>query len=201
MDAAEIKALIKAKNGDDESFEMLLKKYEKYLYINTKNYYLADGDRDDLIQEGMIGLLKGIKSFDFNKDASFKTFVIMCIKRQIITAIKNSNAKKNQVLNTTYFSDEDDIDDKIYVEKSSNAEERYLYKELMEEFNKYSLEHFSTLEKEVLYYLIKGYNYGEIAEKIGKSNKVVDNTYQRIKTKVKNWLKDDENHTEKINKN
>ena len=191
MDAAEIKALIKAKNGDDESFEMLLKKYEKYLYINTKNYYLTDGDRDDLIQEGMIGLLKGIKSFDSNKDASFKTFVIMCIKRQIITAIKNSNAKKNQILNTTYFSDEDNIEEKVYIEKSSNAEERYLYKELMEEFNKYSMEHFSTLEKEVLSYLIKGYNYGEIAERIGKSNKVVDNTYQRIKVKVKNWLREE----------
>lgn len=190
MDAAEIDALKKAKDGDNESFEMLLKKYEKYLYISTKNYYLADGDRDDLIQEGMIGLLKGIKSFDFDKDTSFKTFVIMCIRRQIITAIKNSNAKKNQVLNTTYFSTDDTIEDKIYVETASNAEEGYLYKELLEEFNKYSKEHFSELEKEVLDYLIKGYNYGEIANKIGKSNKVVDNTYQRIKTKVKNWLKD-----------
>ncbi len=191
MDSTEINALIKAKNGDNESFEMLLKKYEKYLYISTKNYYLADGDRDDLIQEGMIGLLKGIKSFDFDKETSFKTFVLMCMRRQIITAIKNSNAKKNQILNTTYLSDEENIDDKIYIEKSSNAEERYLYKELMEEFEKYSSEHFSSLEKEVLNYLIKGYNYGEIAERIGKSNKVVDNTYQRIKTKVKNWLRED----------
>ena len=190
MDAAEIEALKKAKAGDDESFEMLLKKYEKYLYINTKSYYLADGDRDDLIQEGMIGLLKGIKSFDFSKDTSFKTFVIMCMRRQIITAIKNSNAKKNQMLNTTYFSDEESSDDKIYIETSSNAEEEYLYKELLEEFKKYSKEHFSELEKEVLDYLLKGYNYGEIADKIGKSNKVVDNTYQKIKSKVKNWLKD-----------
>lgn len=190
MDAAEIDVLKKAKAGDNESFEILLKRYEKYLYISTKKYYLANGDKDDLIQEGMIGLLKGIKSFDFNKDISFKTFVIMCMRRQIITAIKNSNAKKNQMLNTTYFSTEETFDEKTYIEASSNVEEEYLYKELLEEFKNYSKEHFSELEKEVLDYLLKGYNYGEIADKIGKSNKVVDNTYQRIKIKVKKWLKD-----------
>ena len=191
MDATEIDVLKKAKAGDNESFEILLKKYEKYLYISTKNYYLANGDRDDLIQEGMIGLLKGIKSFDFDKDTSFKTFVILCIRRQIVTAIKNSNAKKNHVLNTMCFlDDESQTDEKLYIETRANAEEEYLYKELLEEFKKYSKEHFSDLEKEVLDYLIKGYNYGEIAEKIGKSNKVIDNTYQRIKIKVKKWLKD-----------
>lgn len=191
MDATEIDVLKKAKAGDNESFEILLKKYEKYLYISTKNYYLANGDRDDLIQEGMIGLLKGIKSFDFDKDTSFKTFVILCIRRQIVTAIKNSNAKKNHVLNTMCFLDDEfQIDEKLYIETRANAEEEYLYKELLEEFKKYSKEHFSDLEKEVLDYLIKGYNYGEIAEKIGKSNKVIDNTYQRIKIKVKKWLKD-----------
>ena len=191
MDATEIDVLKKAKAGDNESFEILLKKYEKYLYISTKNYYLANGDRDDLIQEGMIGLLKGIKSFDFDKDTSFKTFVILCIRRQIVTAIKNSNAKKNHVLNTMCFlDDESQIDEKLYIETRANAEEEYLYKELLEEFKKYSKEHFSDLEKEVLDYLIKGYNYGEIAEKIGKPNKVIDNTYQRIKIKVKKWLKD-----------
>lgn len=193
MDAAEIKVLLKAKNGDEESFETLLKKYEKYLYQNMKNYYLAGGEKEDLIQEGIIGLLRGIKSFDFNKDTSFNTFVAMCIKRQMITAIKNSNAKKNQVLNTTYLADERNLEERFYVEKSPSAEEEYMYKELMEEFYRYSQEHFSSLEKEVLYYLIKGYNYGEIAEKVGKPNKAVDNTYQRIKIKVKNWLKEEEN--------
>ena len=63
MDATEIDVLKKAKAGDNESFEILLKKYEKYLYISTKNYYLANGDRDDLIQEGMIGLLKAIRAY------------------------------------------------------------------------------------------------------------------------------------------
>ncbi len=190
MDAAEIDILKKAKAGDDESFEILLKKYEKYLYISTKGYYLTNGDKDDLIQEAIIGLLKGIKSFDFDKDTSFKTFVILCMRRHIVTAIKNSNARKNNVLNTTNFLDDEIINEKIYVEAGANAEEEYLYKELLEEFGKYSKEHFSKLEKEVLEYLLKGYNYGEIAGKIGKSNKVIDNTYQRIKVKVKNWLKD-----------
>lgn len=190
MDASEINVLLKAKDGDNESFEMLLKKYKKYLYINTKNYYLLDGERDDLIQEGMIGLLKGIKSFDFDKNTSFKTFVIMCMRRQIISAIKNSTAKKNMVLNANYFADEEDIDLDAYTDKSPNAEEILIYKELMEEFEKYSKEHLSKMEKEVLCCLIEGYSYGEIANKLGKSNKVIDNAYQRIKIKVKNWLKD-----------
>mgnify|MGYP003375949180 CR=1 FL=1 len=191
MDTAEIRAVIKAKNGDEESFEMLLKKYEKYLYASAKNYYLADGDREDLIQEAMIGFLKGIKSFDFEKDASFKTFVAMCIRRHVFTAIKNSNSKKNLMLNTNYPSDDEkNTENIIYVEKSPNAEEIYLYKELMEEFEKYSEKNFSRMEKEVLNYLLKGYSYGEIVDMMGKSTKTVDNTYQRIKVKVKNWLKE-----------
>lgn len=191
MDTAEIRAVIKAKNGDEESFEMLLKKYEKYLYAGAKNYYLADGDREDLIQEAMIGFLKGIKSFDFEKDASFKTFVVMCIRRHVFTAIKNSNSKKNLMLNTNYPSDDEkNTENIIYVEKSPNAEEIYLYKELMEEFEKYSEKNFSRMEKEVLNYLLKGYSYGEIVDMMGKSTKTVDNTYQRIKVKVKNWLKE-----------
>ena len=180
MDTAEIRAVIKAKNGDEESFEMLLKKYEKYLYASAKNYYLADGDREDLIQEAMIGFLKGIKSFDF-----------MCIRRHVFTAIKNSNSKKNLMLNTNYPSDDEkNTENIIYVEKSPNAEEIYLYKELMEEFEKYSEKNFSRMEKEVLNYLLKGYSYGEIVDMMGKSTKTVDNTYQRIKVKVKNWLKE-----------
>lgn len=94
MDASELKILMKAKAGDNESFEILLKKYEKYIYMNTKDYFLADGEREDLVQEGIIGLLKGIKSYDSEREASFKTFVIMCMRRQIITAIKSSNSKK-----------------------------------------------------------------------------------------------------------
>lgn len=189
MDSFEIEALIKAKSGDNESFEILLKKYEKYIYMNTKNYYLIDGEREDLIQEGMIGLLKGIKSFDFNREVSFKTFVIMCMRRQIISALKNSNSKKNQVLNVIYTSSDENIKEKIFKEKAPNAEEIFIYKELMQEFKSYSEKHFSDLEKNVLKYLIQGYSYGEIAEILDKSNKTIDNTYQRIKLKVKKWLK------------
>ena len=188
MDATEITMLKKANAGDNESFEVLLRKYEKYLYISIKDYYLAGGDRDDLIQEGMIGLLKGIKSYEFDRNTSFRTFVIMCMRRQIITAIKNSNTKKNQVLNSVYFSKDEVEENKIYIEKSSNPEEEYLYKELVLEMLDYSKEHFSKLEKEVLEYLIQGYSYREIAKMMGKSDKTVDNPYQRIKTKVKRWL-------------
>lgn len=190
MDYTEFRILKKAKAGDGESFEILLKKYEKYLYGSIRDYYLAYGDKDDLIQEGMIGLLRGIKSFDFDKNDSFKYFIIMCIRRQIITALKNSNTKKNQVLNNAYFDKNEICEDKIFIENNSNPEEEYLYKELILEFFEYSKRNFSELEKKVLEYLIRGYSYKEIAKKIGKSDKTIDNTYQRIKIKVKNWLKD-----------
>ncbi|MCI6153335.1 sigma-70 family RNA polymerase sigma factor [Fusobacterium perfoetens] len=188
MDASELNILMKAKAGDNESFEILLKKYEKYIYMNTKGYYLADGEREDLIQEGIIGLLKGIKSYDSEREASFKTFVIMCMRRQIISAIKSSNSKKNKFINNLNNDLEAGYIDNNYVERSPNAEEIYIYKELMEEFREYTKEHFSDLEKKVLEKLIQGYNYGEIAKILNKSPKVIDNTYQRIKNKVKKWL-------------
>lgn len=189
MDASELKILMKAKAGDNESFEILLKKYEKYIYMNTKGYFLADGEREDLVQEGIIGLLKGIKSYDSEREASFKTFVIMCMRRQIITAIKSSNSKKNKFISLSGAETDESLMEE-YVEKSPNAEEIFLYKELMEEFTEYTKEHFSDLEKEVLENLFQGYGYGEIAEKLGKPAKVIDNAYQRIKNKVKKWLKD-----------
>lgn len=189
MDASELKILMKAKAGDNESFEILLKKYEKYIYMNTKDYFLADGEREDLVQEGIIGLLKGIKSYDSEREASFKTFVIMCMRRQIITAIKSSNSKKNRFISLSGSETDESLMEE-YVEKSPNAEEVFLYKELMEEFKEYTKEHFSDLEKEVLEKLFQGYNYSEIAENLGKSAKVIDNAYQRIKNKVKRWLKD-----------
>lgn len=189
MDASELKILMKAKAGDNESFEILLKKYEKYIYMNTKGYFLVDGEREDLVQEGIIGLLKGIKSYDSEREASFKTFVIMCMRRQIITAIKSSNSKKNKFISLSGSETNESLMEE-YVEKSPNAEEIFLYKELMEEFKEYTKEHFSDLEKEVLEKLFQGYSYGEIAENLGKSAKVIDNAYQRIKNKVKRWLKD-----------
>lgn len=189
MDASELKILMKAKAGDNESFEILLKKYEKYIYMNTKGYFLADGEKEDLVQEGIIGLLKGIKSYDSEREASFKTFVIMCMRRQIITAIKSSNSKKNKFISLS-GSDTDESLMEEYVENSPNAEEIYLYKELMEEFTQYTKEHFSDLEKEVLEKLFQGYTYAEIAKQLDKPGKVIDNAYQRIKNKVKKWLKE-----------
>ncbi len=189
MDASELKILMKAKAGDNESFEILLKKYEKYIYMNTRGYFLANGEKEDLVQEGIIGLLKGIKSYDSEREASFKTFVIMCMRRQIITAIKSSNSKKNKFINLSKNETDENFREE-YAESSPNAEEIYLYKELMEEFTQYTKEHFSELEKEVLERLFQGYNYAEIAKQLDKPMKVIDNTYQRIKIKVKKWLKE-----------
>ena len=88
-----------AKQGDVESMEKIVTEYKSLIYMRNKNLFLKGADRDDLVQEGMIGLMKAIKSFDENKSACFSTFASLCIKRQIITAVKNYNSEKNKKLN------------------------------------------------------------------------------------------------------
>ena len=110
----EYNIVLKASNGDKLALEYIITKYRNFVKAKAKSYFLVGADKEDIIQEGMIGLLKGIKSFDFDRDTSFKTFVAMCIRRQVFTAIKNSNTKKNLMLNTNYPSDEEkDTDDII----------------------------------------------------------------------------------------
>lgn len=187
--------IIKAQQGDQESINMILKNYKNFIFMNSRNYFLVGADQDDLLQEGMIGLIKAIKAYDGDKKASFKTFATICIKRQIITAIKSSNAQKNIALNSAsgnYIEGEDGREVSYNKGLSSytqyNPEELFLSKEKMKDLERYSKENFSKFEKEVFSYLIKGYSYREISDKLDKSLKTIDNTIQRIKRKSEDWV-------------
>jgi RNA polymerase sporulation-specific sigma factor len=188
--------LEEAKGGDEEAVGLVIENYKGFVVMNAKNYFLLGAEKDDLIQEGMIGLLKAIRAYDIDKAASFKTFATICIKRQIITAIKKANSNKNKALNTSIGIENENKETNREVEyfrgltsyQSYNPEELALSKEQVNGLKKYLEEKLSLLETEVFKYMVKGYPYKEIAEMMGEKVKAVDNAIQRIKRKSEMWL-------------
>lgn len=142
----------------------------------------------------MIGLLKAINAYDENKNASFTTFAILCIKRQIITAIKSSNSGKNKILNMAMYSPETEDNSNIAYETKSfnfyNPEEIYLSKERFRLLNQYLKNNLSKMENEIFEYMLSEMTYTEIAKKTGRDPKSVDNSIQRIKKKLNGFLKE-----------
>lgn len=190
----EVELIKKAQEGDQEAISQIFHKYRWLVMKKSCNYYLNGADREDLFQEGMIGLLKAVRAYDGGKNASFNTFASLCIKRQIITAIKNSNSGKNRMLNIAvngfYEGEESNIS---YFKKSFNfynPEEIFLGKEKIEGLKESLSNNLSKMENEIFDYMLLGNNYIEIAKKTGRSVKSIDNAIQRVKKKIKAFLKD-----------
>ena len=194
--------LKKAQSGDNEAIDLILKEYSKLLSFNAQKYYLIGAEKEDLVQEGILGLLKAIKFYDETK-SSFSSFAFLCIRREMISAIRKANTQKHMVLNealktNAILEDSANFDDEEhninnYKSSESNPEEAYLLKEEIEEFKKFSENNFSKFEKEVLTYLIRGYSYREIAKILSKNIKSIDNTIQRIRKKSEEWRKEEQN--------
>lgn len=180
------------KEGNEDIMDFLLNKYKGIVKRKARTMFLVGGDTDDLIQEGMIGLYKAIRDFNEKKEASFFTFANMCIDRQIYTAINASNRKKHRPLNTyVSFSNIQDCDEfsgNGYTEgrtdKVSNPEELYIDKENVMYIQKALEESLSVFEYKVLQMYMDGTGYQEIAEKMDKKPKAIDNALQRIKLKA-----------------
>ncbi len=190
----EVELIKKAQDGDKEAITQIFNKYKWIVWKKSFKYYLNGADRGDLIQEGMIGLLKAVRAYDNGRNASFNTFASICIKRQIITAIKNSNSGKNRILNIAvngfYEVEESNVS---YLKKPFNfynPEEIFLGKEKIERLKEYLSNNLSKMENEIFDYMILSNNYIEIAKKTGRSVKSVDNAIQRIKKKIKVFLQD-----------
>jgi len=196
----EIVALIR--EGNQYAMDYLLEKY-KYLVRNkAKALFLIGGDRDDLIQEGMIGLYKAIRDFQKDKDSSFFNFADLCISRQIYSAIKASNRKKNIPLNTYIslyapaYGENSDSEEKetlvdiIHQKNLSNPEELVIDKENTSMIEYELVRRLSNLEKQVLDLYMQDLKYIQIAEVLGKEPKTIDNALTRIKTKLNQVLKD-----------
>ena len=181
------------RQGNEQAVEYLFEKYNNLVRKKAKAMYLAGGDNDDLIQEGMIGLYKAVRDYKEERDASFFTFASMCINRQMITAVTASNRKKNIPLNSyvsfdSPVSGEEDSDmklaDVLPPSNEQNPEKLFIDKEFANDLQKKVMASLSSFEKEVLKYYMDGKDYIEISEKMNKTPKSIDNALQRIRNKV-----------------
>ncbi len=176
---------------DRGAVDYLLNKYKNLVKSRANAYFLAGGDNDDLVQEGMIGLFKAIHDYNPEKDTSFLSFAELCVRRQIYTAIKTAGRQKHMPLNT-YVSLNKPVDDEpsaITLEEtligrgSVDPEKLYLKNEALRDIEREIEEKLSELEKRVLILHLQGMSYSEISDIIDKPAKSIDNALQRIKKK------------------
>lgn len=191
------------KQGDEKALSYLLEKYKNLVNIKVGKYFIIGAEREDIVQEGMIGLFKAIKNFDVEKQNTFKSFANICIERQLITAIKSSNRQKHMPLNSylslntaAYDNNEEDSVELIDTFDSKTIEdplETVMKKEYYTEVENAVNKSLSKFEKQVLDRFIKGESYLTIAQKLDSPVKSVDNAIQRIRKKaIKNMFNENE---------
>lgn len=184
-----------AQKRENAAMGYLLEKYKPLVRQKTRKLFLIDGDKDDLIQEGMIGLFKAVRDYQVGKDAAFRTFADLCISRQLYSAIKKSNRLKNQPLNSYVsiysdeFSDADELaGDRTVISSGSdniaNPEAIMIDRENAIDMQNKMFDKLSKMEREVLKRYLEGMTYQEIAADMEKSPKSIDNALQRIKGKI-----------------
>ena len=181
------------KSGDKQALEYLINKYRELVNMKVTKYFIIGAEKDDIIQEGLIGLFKAIKNYSNDKQNSFKTFANLCIERQLITAIKTSNRQKHSPLNS-YLSlnlaafDNDDTEGSLIEVFNSNLIEDPLdtitKKEYFQKLENTIDESLSDFEKQVLHRYLNGESYIKIAEKLNTPVKSIDNAIQRIRKKA-----------------
>jgi RNA polymerase sporulation-specific sigma factor len=197
-DKVDEEVVIKAKKGDTKSQEYLINKYENFVKAKAKSYFLIGADKEDIYQEGMIGLYKAIRDFKTDKLSSFKAFAELCVTRQIITAIKTATRQKHIPLNTyislnkPIYDDESDrtLLDVLSEAKVADPEELIISKEEINHIHAEIGEVLSNLEMEVLVSYLDGKSYQEIACDLDRHAKSIDNALQRVKRKLEKCLND-----------
>ena len=186
--------ILKIKQDDEKALTCLLDKYKELVNIKVSKYFMVGAEREDIVQEGMIGLYKAIQNYNFEKQNSFKSFANICIERQLITAIKSSNRQKHIPLNSylslnnaAYDNNEDNSVELIDTFNSQTIEdplETILKQEYYNEVEMAVNKSLSKFEKKVLDRFIKGESYEIIAQKVDAPVKSVDNAIQRIRKKA-----------------
>ena len=176
----------------------LMEKYKFLVRSQAKAMYLLGGEKEDLIQEGMIGLFKAVQSYDEAQEVPFDKYANLCITRQMYSAIKAAGRQKHMPLNSyvsLYETNEDaktnasPLIDTLAGNTSMNPEQIFLNKEYEEMLGEHLKDKLSELEKQVLYLHLSGRDYRDIALKLRKTPKAIDNTLQRIKGKVQGIIK------------
>ena len=184
-----------AQKREDTAMEYLLEKYKPLVRQKTRKLFLIDGDKDDLIQEGMIGLFKAVRDYQVGKDTTFRTFAELCISRQLYSAIKKSNRLKNQPLNSyiSIYSDEFNDAGELAGDRTvissgtdniANPEAIVIGRENAVDMQNKMFDRLSKMEMEVLKRYLEGMTYQEIALDMEKTPKSIDNALQRIKGKI-----------------
>lgn len=178
------------RNGENEVEDFIMRKYMPLVRKCTNPMYLIGGEKEDLIQEGMMGLMKAVRDYDAERETSFFTFAELCITRHLHSKIKASNRKKHLPLNNYIsFSDQDAAEgvdlELMITEQTISPEQMLIEKERKEEFFHKLEEKLSPMEKKVLYLSLEGNNYLQIAEILQKPSKSIDNALQRIRGKGK----------------
>jgi len=185
-----------AREGDEAALEYLINKYKNFVRAKARSYFLIGADREDIIQEGMIGLYKAIRDFRLDKLSSFRAFAELCITRQIITAVKTATRQKHIPLNS-YVSlnkpiyDEDSdrtLMDVISGARITDPEELIISREEFYDIEEKMGEILSSLEWKVLMSYLEGKSYQEIAEDLKRHVKSIDNALQRVKRKLEKYL-------------
>jgi len=181
--------VVLAQQGNDRALDYLLSKYFAYVRSKSLSYYIVGADRDDIIQEGMIGLFKAVRDFSSERGVTFKTFADVCVTRQIITAVKNASRQKHAPLNfyvslnKSVSDDEGDstLGEILEHEKVLNPEDIVIKKESADILGSEIRRLLSSFESRVLSLYLQGNSYLDIGKVVGKDPKAVDNALQRIK--------------------
>ncbi len=195
--------ILRLRDGESNVTDFIMDKYKNLVRSKAKTMYILGADTEDLIQEGMIGLFKAIRDYDSGRDASFFTFADLCVSRQMYTAVQASRREKHAPLNS-YISlystgnlsgrereewEETQLVNAIASHIDLNPENMLIDKENVENLEKMLEKELSTLEKEVLDLYMVGMSYSQIAKVLGRDEKSTDNALQRIKMKIKKYIK------------
>lgn len=187
----------RARSGDDRCIEILLSRYRNFARSKARSYFLAGSDKEDVVQEGMIGLFKAIRDFEEETGTPFRAFAELCISRQILTAIKTANRQKHQPLNSSvsldapaYGDDSSDrtVGDNYVGPKSTDPVELVISAQEIEAIRDTMKDNLTDLEGDVLRLYMDGKSYEEIAGVLGNHVKSIDNALQRIKRKLQRHL-------------
>lgn len=198
LDDEAIVHLIHQENS--QALDFLINKYRHFVQGKARTYFLIGADKEDIVQEGMIGLYKAIRDYDKSKLSSFKAFAELCITRQIITAIKTATRQKHTPLNSyvsldkPLFDEESDrtLLDVIAGAKSIDPEELLVNQEKFFDMELKLSELLSGLEKQVLHLYLDGRSYQEISAELNRHVKSIDNALQRVKRKLEQLIKENE---------
>jgi RNA polymerase sporulation-specific sigma factor len=196
----DVDLLAACRNGDDYALRELIDRYRGFARSKSRTYFLAGADREDVVQEGMIGLYKAIRDYDTGQDTPFRAFADMCISRQILTAIKTANRNKHQPLNSSISLDapvqtgtgKGSVGDVLVLDYVADPADVVISHEEVKHLSATMRASLTRLETDVLNLYMEGRSYEEIAGALGNHVKAIDNALQRIKRKLQRYIEERE---------